>query len=37
MCKDCSCDNQEKIQYESSVDPAVTNNNVVTISSIKGN
>jgi hypothetical protein len=37
MCKDCACENQEELQYESSVDPAmVKNNNVVTISSIKG-
>ena len=36
MCKDCACGNSEEIQYESSVDPSMNNNNVVTITSIKG-
>jgi hypothetical protein len=35
MCKDCTCGNAEELQYESSVDPSM-NNNVVTISQIKG-
>jgi hypothetical protein len=35
MCKDCTCGNPEEIQYESSVEPSM-NNNVVTISQIKG-
>jgi len=34
MCKDCSCGKDEQIQNESSSSP--TNNNVVTISQIKG-
>jgi hypothetical protein len=35
MCKDCTCGNTEELQYESSVEPSM-NNNVVTISQIKG-
>ena len=34
MCKDCACDADQEIQNESSESPA--NNNVVTISQIKG-
>ena len=35
MCKECNCGNAEELQYESSVEPSM-NNNVVTISQIKG-
>jgi len=35
MCKECTCGNTEEIQYESSVESSM-NNNVVTISQIKG-
>lgn len=35
MCKDCNCGKVEELQYESSVEPSM-NNNVVTISQIKG-
>jgi hypothetical protein len=35
MCKDCTCGNTEELKYESSVEPSM-NNNVVTISQIKG-
>ncbi len=34
MCKDCGCGKEEQIEYESAPLPA--SNNVVTMSSIKG-
>lgn len=35
MCKDCTCGKAEELQYESAVEASM-NNNVVTISQIKG-